>query len=145
MWGELFKSLTGIDLVHVPYLGSGPAMQKVIAGQVPMTFDNSVVAAPFIESGNLRALVVSSPRRTSLMLTVPTVDESGVKGFDVYSRQGVLAPAGTPRPIVQRLHDQIVKMIKSATLTARLAKIGLEGASMTLEQFRSFQAVEISK
>ncbi|MEO7152008.1 MAG: tripartite tricarboxylate transporter substrate binding protein [Burkholderiaceae bacterium] len=145
MSGELFKSLAGIDLVHVPYRGSSPAIQDVMAGQVPMMFDTSVVAAPFIESGKLRALAVSSPKRTSLMPTVPTMDESGVKGFNVYSWQGVFAPAGTPQPIVQRLHDEIVKIISSAEMRERLGKLGMEGSDMTIEQFKSFQDAEIAK
>ncbi len=145
MCGELFKALAGIDLVHVPYRGSGPAIQDVMAGQVPMMFDTSVVAAPFIESGKLRALAVSSPKRTSLMPTVPTMDESGVKGFDVYSWQGVFAPAGTPQPIVQRLHDEIVKIVDSADMKERLAKLGMEGSDMSALQFKAFQATEIAK
>ena len=145
MCGELFKSLAGIDLIHVPYRGSGPAIQDVMAGQVPMMFDTSVVAAPFIESGKLRALAVSSPKRTSLMPTVPTMDESGVKGFDVYSWQGVFAPAGTPQPVVQRLHDEIAKIVDSADMKERLAKLGMEGSDMSTEQFAAFQAAEIAK
>ena len=145
MCGELFKSLAGIDLVHVPYRGSGPAIQDVMAGQVPMVFDTSVVAAPFIESGKLRALAVSSPERSALLPTVPTMDESGVKGFDVYSWQGVFAPAGTPQPVLQRLHDEIVKIVASPDMKERLAKLGMEGSDMSRAQFAAFQAAEIRK
>ena len=143
--GELFKSLAGLDIVHVPYRGSAPAIQDVIGGQVPMMFDTSVVAGPFIESGKLRALAVTSGKRTSQLPNVPTMAESGVTGYDVVSWQAIFAPAGTPAPIIQRLHAEIAKIIKSPEISERLTKLGMEPSGMTPTELAAFQASEIAK
>ena len=143
--GELFKSLAGLDIVHVPYRGSAPAIQDVIGGQVPMMFDTSVVAGPFIESGKLRALAVTSGKRTSQLPNVPTMAESGVTGYDVVSWQAIFAPAGTPAPIIQRLHAEVAKIIKSPEISERLTKLGMEPSGMTPTELAAFQASEIAK
>ena len=108
---ELLKAKAGIDITHVPYKGSGPAIQDVIGGQVDMMFDTTVVAGPFIDSGKLRALAVTSARRLPTLPNVPTVAET-VPGYEVISWQAVFAPAGTPKAIVDRLHDEIGKVLK---------------------------------
>ncbi len=100
---ELYKFMAGVDMVHIPYKGSGPAIQDVLGGQVPMMFDTTVVAGPHIQGGRLRALAVTSAKRSPALPDVPTMAESGVTGYDVVSWQAVFAPAGTPQPIVQRL------------------------------------------
>lgn len=143
--GELFKSLASLDMVHVPYKGSAPAMQDVIGAQVPMMFDTSVVASPFIESGKVRALAVTSAKRTAQLPNVPTMAESGVTGYDLQSWQAIFAPANLPAPILQRLQSEVSKIIKSPEIQERLGKLGMEPSTMTPEQFAAFQVSEIAK
>ena len=142
---ELYKFMAGIDMVHIPYKGSGPAITDVMGGQVPMMFDTSVVAGPHIESGKLRALAVTSAKRAASMPNVPTMAESGVPGYDVVSWQAVFAPAGTPRPIVDRLHTEIAKILKEPEVQERLAKLGLDPSGMTPAELSAFQKAEIEK
>ena len=123
---ELLKSKAGIDITHIPYKGSAPAIQDVMAGQVDMMFDTTVVAGPHIESGKLRALAVSSAKRVPSMPNVPTVAESGVPGYEVVSWQAIYAPAGTPKPIVDRLHAEIARILATPEMQERLATNGAE-------------------
>ena len=145
---ELLKAKAGIDITHIPYKGSGPAIQDVIAGQVDMMFDTTVVAGPHIESGKLRALAVTSAKRLPSMPNVPTVAESGVPGladYEVISWQAIFAPAGTPRPIVDTLHADIAKILNEPEMQERLAKLGMQGADMSVEQIAAFQKSEVAK
>ena len=142
---ELYKYLAGVDMVHIPYKGSGPAIQDVIGGQVPMMFDTSVVAGPHIESGRLRALAVTSSKRAAVFPNVPTMAESGVPGYDVVSWQAIFAPAGTPKPIVNRLHAELAKILKDPEVQDRLAKLGLDPSGMTPSELAAFQKAEIDK
>jgi tripartite-type tricarboxylate transporter receptor subunit TctC len=143
--GEMFKTLGGVDMVHVPYKGSGPAIQDVMSGQVPLMFDTSVVAGPHIQSGKLRALAVTSSKRSAAMPDVPTVAEAGITGYEVVSWQAIFAPAGTPQPIVQRLHAEIPKILKSPEMQERLAKLGMDASGMTPAELAAFQKAEIEK
>jgi tripartite-type tricarboxylate transporter receptor subunit TctC len=143
--GELFKSLAKIDLVHVPYKGSGPAIQDVMGGQVPMMFDTSVVAGPLVQSGKLRALAVTSARRAPAFPDVPTVAEAGVAGYELVSWQAIFAPAGTPQPVVDRLYAEIAKIIKSPEMQERLANLGMEASGMAPADLAAFQKAEIDK
>ena len=143
--GELYKSIAGLDMVHVPYKGSAPAIQDVIGGQVPMMFDTSVVAMPFIESGKVRALAVTSSKRAATLPNVPTMAESGVTGYDLQSWQAIFAPAGVPAPILSRLQTEVGKILKSPEIVERLGKLGMEASTMTPEQFAAFQVAEIAK
>jgi len=142
---ELYKFLAGVDMVHIPYKGSGPAIQDVIGGQVPMMFDTSVVAGPHIEGGRLRALAVTSSKRASAFPNVPTMAESGVPGYDVVSWQAIFAPAGTPKPIVDRLHAEVAKILKEPDMQERLAKLGLDPSGITPAELAAFQKAEIDK
>jgi tripartite-type tricarboxylate transporter receptor subunit TctC len=142
---ELFKTMTKIDMVHIPYKGSAPAIQDVMAGMVPLMFDTTVVAAPFIESGRVRALAVTSSKRLPSLPNVPTMAEAGVAGYDVVAWQGIFAPAGTPAPIVQRLYTEISGILKQPDVQERLAKLGVEPSGMSPQQFATFQAAEIAK
>jgi tripartite-type tricarboxylate transporter receptor subunit TctC len=142
---ELLKARAGIDITHVPYKGSGPAIQDVMAGQVDMMFDTTVVAGPHIEGGKLRALAVTSAKRLPALPNVPTVAESGVPGYEVMSWQAIYAPAGTPAPIVQRLHDEVGKILQQPDMRERLAKLGMEPGAMTPAQLGEFQRAEIAK
>jgi len=143
--GELFKSIAGLEMVHVPYKGSAPAIQDVIGGQVPMMFDTSVVASPFIESGKVRALAVTSAKRTPQLPNVPTMAESGVAGYDLESWQAIFAPANVPAPILQRLQTEVATIIKSPEIQERLGKLGMAPSTLTAAQFAAFQANEIAK
>jgi len=142
---EMFKSMAGIDMVHVPYKGSAPAIQDVIGGQVPLMFDTTVVAGPFIESGKVRALAVTSAKRLPSLPNVPTMAEAGVPGYEVVSWQAMFAPAGTPPAIVERLHAEVAKILKQPDVQERLAKLGVEPSGMPPQQFAAFQAAEIAK
>jgi tripartite-type tricarboxylate transporter receptor subunit TctC len=142
---ELFKTLANIDMVHIPYKGSAPAIQDVMGGQVPMMFDTTVVAAPFIESGRVRALAVTSTRRLPSLPDVPTMIEAGVPGYDVVAWQAMFVPAGTPPAIVQRLYTEVSAILKLPEVRERLAKLGVEPSGMPPQQFVAFQAKEIAK
>jgi len=145
---ELLKAKAGIDITHIPYKGSGPAIQDVMAGQVDMMFDTTVVAGPHIESGKLRALAVTSAKRLATMPNVPTVAESGVPGladYEVISWQAIFAPAGTPKPVIDRLHADIGKILKEPEMQERITKLGMQGADMTIEQIAAFQKAEVAK
>jgi tripartite-type tricarboxylate transporter receptor subunit TctC len=142
---ELFKTMAGIDMLHVPYKGSAPAIQDVIGGQVPLMFDTTVVAGPFIESGKVRALAVTSAKRLPSLPNVPTMAEAGVPGYEVVSWQAMFAPAGTPPAIVERLHAEVAKILKQPDVQERLAKLGVEPSGMPPQQFAAFQASEIAK
>ncbi len=143
--GELLKSLAKIDLVHVPYKGSGPAIQDVMGGQVPMMFDTSVVAGPHVQSGKLRALAVTSAKRARAFPDVPTMAEAGVAGYELVSWQAMFAPAGTPQPIVDRLYGEISKILKSAEMQEKLASLGMDASGMAPADFAAFQKAEIEK
>ncbi len=145
---ELMSYKSGVKFTHVPYKGSGPAIQDVIGGQVDMMFDTTVVAAPHIQSGKLRAIAVTSAKRLASMPDVPTVAESGVPGlqdFEVVSWQAIFVPAGTPAPIVTRLHDEIRKVLAQPEMQARLRSFGMEPVDMTTAQIAAFQKAEVDK
>ncbi|WP_298212362.1 tripartite tricarboxylate transporter substrate binding protein [Acidovorax sp.] len=145
---ELLAYKSGVKFTHVPYKGSGPAIQDVISGQVDMMFDTTVVASPHIQSGKLRAIAVTSSQRLASMPDVPTVAESGVpelKDFQVQSWQAVFVPANTPVPVVTRLHDEIRKILAQPEMQNRLKGFGMEPADLTVAQIASFQKAEVEK
>jgi tripartite-type tricarboxylate transporter receptor subunit TctC len=145
MSGETFKLLTGAELTHVPYKGSAPAVQDVIAGQIPMSFETATVALPHIQSGKVRALAVTSAKRTKVLPDTPTMQEAGVPGFDVASWQALYAPAGTPPAIVQRMNTEIAKIIASPDTKAKMDGLGLEYTPNTPAQFAEFGHAELAK
>jgi tripartite-type tricarboxylate transporter receptor subunit TctC len=145
---ELLAYKSGVKFTHIPYKGSGPAIQDVISGQVDMMFDTTVVAAPHIQSGKLRAIAVTSPQRLASMPDVPTVAESGVaelKDFQVQSWQAIFVPAGTPTPVVTRLHDEIRKILAQPDMQTRLKGFGMEPADLNTKQIAAFQKAEVEK
>ncbi|MBL8524669.1 MAG: tripartite tricarboxylate transporter substrate binding protein [Betaproteobacteria bacterium] len=143
--GELFKAMAGIDMVHVPYKGSAPAIQDVMGGQVPMMFDTTVVAAPHVKSGNVRALAVTSSKRVKGMETIPPLAEAGVPGYQLVSWQGIFAPAGTPKDIVTRLNAELVKIIAMPDVRERLDTLGVDPVANSPEEFSAFQKAELAK
>lgn len=145
MSGELFKLLAGAQLTHIPYKGSAPAIQDVIGEQVPTSFETVTVAYPFIQSGKVRALAVTSAQKAGALPQVPTMQEAGVPGFDVSSWQAIYAPAGTPPAIVTRLNQEIEKILTSPEITPRLETLGMTHSANTPAQFQEFNRQEIAK
>jgi tripartite-type tricarboxylate transporter receptor subunit TctC len=142
---ELLKSMAGIDMVHIPYKGTAPGVVDLLAGQVLVMAPNLLTALPHIKSGKLRALAVTSAKRTQALPEVPTVAESGLAGYDSTQWYGVLAPAGTPREIVTRLHDAIVRALRDAEVGKRLAADGAEPVGSSPEEFAAFIKSESEK
>jgi tripartite-type tricarboxylate transporter receptor subunit TctC len=132
--GTQFENLTGTQIGHIPYKGSGPLATDLIGGQITMSFDTVTPVLPHIKAGKLKALAVTTARRSSALPDVPTLDESGLKGFDIGTWFGVLAPAATPKDIVVRLNAEIVKIIQSPEFKKRMAEIGAEPIGNTPEQ-----------
>lgn len=143
--GELFKNATGVSLVHVPYKGSGPALIDAIGGQVDMIFDVVPTAAPPIKAGQLRGIAVTSAQRSELLPDLPTMAESGLRGFEASSWHGWLAPAGTPTAIVYRLSEDLARVVRSPDIAKRLADEGGVPVGSTPDQFRLLIAEEIAR
>jgi tripartite-type tricarboxylate transporter receptor subunit TctC len=142
---ELFKSLTGTEMAHVAYKGTGPATTDLISGQTHIMFSGITVLMPHVKAGRLRGLAVASERRSSLLPQLPTVIESGIPGFTADTWTGVLAPKGTPPAIVNRLHAEVVKMVKDTDMKERLLGLGADPVGNTPEQFRTLIQNEINK
>jgi len=142
---ELFKSMAGVDLTHVPYKGSSPAAVGLIGGQVQAGFSNLVPALPHLKSGRLRALGVSGPARSAVMPDVPTIAETGLPGYEALQWYGVLLPSGTLRPILTRLHQEIVAILQLPDVRARLMNEGGEVIGSTPEELARHIKSEIAK
>jgi len=140
--GEVFRLMTGADLTHVPYKGSAPAIQDVMGGQVPMSFETVTVALPQIKAGKVKAVAVTSAKRSAQLPDVPTLAESGVPGFDVSSWQALYLPAGTPPAIVAKLNAEVQKIVAQPEVKARMESLGLEYAPNSPAQFTEFQKAE---
>ena len=143
--GELLKTMAGIDIVHVPYKGTGPAIADLVGGQVTMMFSDALAAVPQIKAGKLRGLAVSSPRRFAFAPDLPTVAESGVPGFSAVGWTGLLAPAGTQRAVVHKLNAEIVRVLPLPDVREKLAGNGSEFGKNTPEEFSTFIKDEIAK
>jgi tripartite-type tricarboxylate transporter receptor subunit TctC len=142
---ELFLSMTKTKMLHVPYKGSGPGIVDLIAGQVQVMAPNMLSGYPHIKSGRMRAYGVSGTKRAAAAPEIPTIAEAGVPGYEAVQWYGVLAPAGTPRPIIQRLHDEIVKILQQPNVKELLVKDGGEPIGSTPEQFAEFIRAETLK
>lgn len=129
--GEMFKNKTGIDMLHIPYKGSVPALTDLVGGQIQLIFDAGTSALPLVRSGKLGVLGVTSAKRASGTPEVPTIAESGVPGFDASVWFGIVAPAGTPQPIVQRLSGEIVEILKGDAIRERFRSSGVEVGGST--------------
>src|SRR5215510_14910223 len=143
--GELFKAEAGIDIVHVPYKGAAPALQDVIAGHDQMMFATAASVIGHIEGGRVRALAVTTLKRTRILPDLPTMDEVGLKGFDASSWHGLVAPAGTPPQVIAVLHDAAVKALNDANVEASLGKLGVDIVGDTPQEFRAYINSEIPK
>ena len=143
--GEYFKLLTKIEMVHVPYKGTAPAMISMISGQTTMTITGMVALMPHVKSSRLKLLGVATLKRLSIMPEIPTINESGVPGYDANQWYGVLAPAATPRDIVAKLHADIIKVLARPDVKERLAADGAEPVANTPEQFAAHIKSEIAR
>ena len=132
--GTQFQNSTGTDVIHIPYKGSGPLATDLIGGQVTMSFDTVTPVLPHIKSGRLRALAVTTSKRSSALPEVPTLEEAGLKGFNIGTWFGVLAPVATPKDIVTRLNAEMVKVIQSAEFRKRMEEIGAEPIGNSTDQ-----------
>ena len=143
--GELFKTLTGVQMTHVPYKGSAPALSDLMGGQVQLMFDNLPSSLAFIKAGKLRALAVTSTVRAAALPDVPTMVEAGVPGFEASSWFGILAPAGTPRDIVMRINGEVAKWLASPDAREKLSAQGAIAAGGTPEDFARHIGSETTK
>ena len=143
--GELLKSMAGIKMEHVAYKGNGPAMVDLLGGHVDLLFGSMPSAVPHIKSGKLRALCVTAAQRSDAAPDVPTTAEAGLPGFEVSTGFGLFAPAKTPRPVIAKLHDEVVKALKLPQVRERLASQGADPVGSTPEQYDAFVKSEIAK
>jgi tripartite-type tricarboxylate transporter receptor subunit TctC len=145
MAGELFKAMAGVKIVHIPYKGSSGARTDILGGQVQMMFDAITTMAPNVEAGKVRALGTSGKERSSVLPNVPTISEAGVPGYEATIWLGIMAPKGTPRPVVERLNAEIRKAVTAPELKAEWAKQGAVGMDMSPEQFEKYLHGDIEK
>jgi tripartite-type tricarboxylate transporter receptor subunit TctC len=143
--GELFKSEAKIDIVHVPYKGAAPALQDVIGGHDQMMFATAASVIGHIEGGRVRALAVTTLKRTKVLPDLPTMDEAGLKGFDASTWHGLVAPAGTPPQVIAALHDAAVKALHDPGVEASLGKLGVDIVADTPKEFQAYIDSEIPK
>ncbi|OWT57609.1 Bug family tripartite tricarboxylate transporter substrate binding protein [Candidimonas nitroreducens] len=143
--GELFEMMAHVSLLHVPYNAGAPAITATIGGQVSMVFGDMVSVMPFVKSGMLRAIAVTSAKRAGIAPDVPTLAEAGLPGYEAIGWHGVLAPAGTPDPIINKLNKQIVQALRTPEMRRRLAKQGAEPAGDTPAEFGRFLRADREK
>jgi tripartite-type tricarboxylate transporter receptor subunit TctC len=143
--GELFTSMAGVDMLHVPYRGSAPAVTDLIGGQVDYMFDSITSATPHIKSGRLRAIAVTTAKRSSAMPEVPTISEAGLKGYELAPWFAVYMPAGTPQPIVTKINAALLDAMKLPEVKARFATIGAEPIGSTPQELAAHLDAEMNK
>jgi tripartite-type tricarboxylate transporter receptor subunit TctC len=139
---ELLKSMTGIDVVHIPYKGTAPALTDVLAGQVPMLFNSMPTVIPYVKSGRLKGIAVGSAKRSAAMPDIPTVAESGVPGFDYATWYAMFAPAAMPQPVVAKLNGEITRMLADRDLAQKLAVQGAEPSPSTAAELGRYMRVD---
>jgi len=142
---ELFKSIAGIDITHVPYKSGPPAIADLLGGQVAMMVENMPGTMPYVRSGKLRALAVTSSTRSPLAPALPTMSEAGVPGYEVIGWTGVLVPKGTPAEIVTRLHAELARILRTPEMRERMAALGAEPVGNTPEEFGAFIRAEMAQ
>ena len=143
--GELFKTMTGIDMTHIPYKGRATAIPDLLGGRVTMMFDNMPSSLPLVKEGRLRALGVTSLKRSPAAPEIPTIAEQGLPGFDAASWFALFAPAGTPRPIVDRLQVEVKKILAQPEIAKKLAEAGLDAVGSSPDELAAYQRTEIAK
>ena len=140
---EMFTSMAGIKMLHIPFKGTGPAITSTLGGQTSVVFGSMYSTLPLVRSGRLRALAVSSAQRNPAAPEIPTVAESGLPGYDTFDWQGVVGPRGMPRPVVERLNSEFAKIMQSKEVADRLLADGVVPSPGTPEEFGAFIAKEI--
>jgi len=145
MTGELFKSYAHVDIQHIPYKGGAPAIADLIAGQIPIMFDNVPPLLPHVRAGRMKALAVTSLGRVSVLPDVPSLHELGMKDFDAVGWNGLLAPTGTPREVISRVHTEVVKILAQPQVRDQLLAQGADIVGNTPEQFAEWIRGEIKK
>jgi tripartite-type tricarboxylate transporter receptor subunit TctC len=143
--GELLKNLTGVDIVHVPYKGSTGARNDILSGQIQILFDSVPTMAPQIKAGMVRALGTSGRSRSAILPDVPTMAEAGVPGFNATLWVGFMAPAGTPKPIIDKLHDEITRILRRPDIKQAWEKTGATPIVMTQPEFKGFMEAQVAK
>jgi tripartite-type tricarboxylate transporter receptor subunit TctC len=143
--GELFKMVAGVDIVHVPYKGTGPAIADVVAGQVQMNFAGISSARQFVESGRLRAIAVTGERRNAAMPDVPTFAEAGYPGVDAGTNWGMFAPAGTPRDVIAKVNAEVNRALQLPDVKTRVTELGYEVGGGTPEDWAQLARAETDK
>jgi tripartite-type tricarboxylate transporter receptor subunit TctC len=134
MSGEMFKTITGTSMQHIPYKGSGPMIPDLLAGTISMSFENITTAYPPVKQGRLKALAVTTQKRSFVAPDVPTMQEAGLAGYDITSWQALFAPAGVPKEIIARLHAETAKALKAPDVAKRLEDLGLDAGGMLPEE-----------
>ena len=143
--GELFKAMAGVQLTHVPYKGSAPALTDLLAGQVQLMFDTPITSMPHVRSGNLKAFAVTSAKRSAALPELPTIAELGYPGYDAGIWFGVVVRKGTPAPVISKLNAELRKILDNAELRAKFGAQSLDLMSSTPEEFNAFLAAEVAK
>ncbi|HEV8517306.1 MAG TPA: tripartite tricarboxylate transporter substrate-binding protein, partial [Burkholderiales bacterium] len=143
--GELLKKMAGIELTHVPYKGVAPALTDVIAGQVQMIFSSAPAALPQLKAGRIKAIAVTSAKRSAALPDVPTIADSGVPGYDATNWYGVLAPAALSKPLVDRLNAEILKALRAADVIDGITRQGADPIGSTPGAFAAYLRSEITK
>jgi tripartite-type tricarboxylate transporter receptor subunit TctC len=143
--GEMLKAMAGLDMTHVPYKGGGPALADLVGGQIQLMLENIPSTLPFAKSGKLRALAVSGMKRSPLVPDLPTLDEAGLKGYEIVGWNGLFYPAGTSPAIIRTIHAQTVKMLAQPDVKERLAALGAEPVGNSPAEFAAFIRAEIGK
>ena len=145
MSGELFKTMTGVQMQHIPYKGSGPMIPDLLSGTLSMSFENLTTAYPPAKQGKLKALAVTSAKRSFIAPEVPTMAEAGLAGYDISSWQALFAPAGLPKPIHDRLYAEVAKALKAPDVANRLQDLGLDAGGMPPDAFAAMLRDEIPR
>jgi tripartite-type tricarboxylate transporter receptor subunit TctC len=145
MSGELFKTMTGVQMQHIPYKGSGPMIPDLLSGTLSMSFENLTTAYPPAKQGKLKALAVTSAKRSFIAPEVPTMAEAGLPGYDISSWQALFAPAGLPKPIHDRLYAEVAKALKTPDVANRLQDLGLDAGGMPPDAFAAMLRDEIPR
>jgi tripartite-type tricarboxylate transporter receptor subunit TctC len=143
--GELFNAMAGVKMVHVPYKGNAPALNDLVGGHVDVVFNGLTSAIPLIKAGKLRPLAVTSPTRAGALPEIPTLDETGLKGFQAVAWNGLSAPARTPKEVIDRINSDVLKVIRSPGLAERLKTEGADPVGNSPEQFAAFLREETAK
>ncbi|MSQ62233.1 MAG: tripartite tricarboxylate transporter substrate binding protein [Betaproteobacteria bacterium] len=145
MSGEMFKTITGTSMQHIPYKGSGPMIPDLLAGTIAMSFENITTAYPPVKQGRLKALAVTTQKRSFVAPDVPTMQEAGLAGYDITSWQALFAPAGVPKEIIARLHAETAKALKAPDVAKRLEDLGLDAGGMSPEELGALVRSDIPR